>query len=75
MSKAAVVEASRRADITLAARHTVWVVRADVAGRVADSVSYGSSGVVAPGGHVAMEASALTSRLLVTGLASATRSV
>lgn len=71
-SKAAVAEASRQADIALATRHALWVIRADVAGSVGGLVSYGSSGVVAPGGHVVMEARASTSQLLVTDLDSTT---
>ena len=48
--KADVVVDARNADIARAMENSVWVIRADVAGRTADLVSYGSSGIVDPDG-------------------------
>lgn len=64
-SKANVVDASRNADIALATKHAVWVVRADVVGANGVLVSFGSSAIVAPGGHVVACAAEPTSGFLV----------
>ena len=66
--KADVVAAARNADIARATENGVWVLRADVAGRTADRVSYGSSGIVDPGGTVLRSARRLTEDLLVADL-------
>ena len=71
--KADVVVDARNADIARAVENGVWVIRADVAGRTADLVSYGSSGVVDPGGRVLQSAQRLTEDLLVADLATAPR--
>ncbi len=48
VEKADVVGDARKADIALARDNGVWVIRADVAGRAGDLVSYGSSAIVDP---------------------------
>jgi predicted amidohydrolase len=64
---------ARKADIARARGNSVWVIRADVAGRTADLVSYGSSGVVNPDGVVLQSAKRLTEDLLVADLDTAPR--
>jgi predicted amidohydrolase len=71
--KADVVVDARNADIALATANSVWVIRADVAGRTADRVSYGSSGIVAPEGTVLQSAQRLTEDLLVADIDTAPR--
>jgi 5-aminopentanamidase len=71
--KADVVADARNADVARAAENSVWVIRADVAGRTGDLVSYGSSGVVDPDGTVLRSAQLLTEELLVVDLATAPR--
>ena len=66
--KADVVADARNADIALARDNRVWVIRADVAGRTADRVSYGSSEIVDPEGTVLQSARRLTEDLLVADL-------
>ena len=72
--KADVVVDARHADIARAVENSVWVIRADVAGRTADLVSYGSSGVVDPEGTVLQSAQLLTEDLLVADLVSRVQS-
>lgn len=62
---------ARKADLARATENSVWVIRADVAGRTADLVSYGSSGVVDPRGTVLQSAQRLTEGLLVADLETA----
>ena len=62
---AEVVAAARKADIALALENRVWVIRADVAGRTDELVSYGSSGIVTPGGVVAQRGRQLSEDLIV----------
>ncbi len=69
--KADVVIHARNADIARAIENRVSVIRADVAGRTADLVSYGSSGIVDPGGTVLQSAQRLTEDLLVADLETA----
>jgi len=64
---------ARKADIARARENSVWVIRADVAGRTADRVSYGSSGIVDPEGTVLQSARRLTEDLLVAELDPAPR--
>ncbi|HEX3528419.1 MAG TPA: carbon-nitrogen hydrolase family protein [Thermoanaerobaculia bacterium] len=66
--RADVVLAARNADIARATENSVSVIRADVAGRTADLVSYGSSGIVGPDGTVLQAAQRLTEDLLVVDL-------
>ena len=66
--KADVVAHARNADIARARENSVSVIRADVAGRTADLVSYGSSGIVDPEGTVLQSARRLTEDLLIVDL-------
>jgi predicted amidohydrolase len=71
LEKADVVDDARKADIARARENCVWVIRADVAGRLADRVAYGSSGIVDPEGTVLQSAQRLTEDLLVADLETA----
>jgi predicted amidohydrolase len=59
-----VVEA-RNVDIARAVENSMWVIRADVAGRTGELVSYGSSGIVNPDGRVVQAARQLSDDLIV----------
>jgi 5-aminopentanamidase len=64
---------ARNVDIALALEHGVAVVRADVAGRTPDLVSYGSSGIVDPAGTVLGSAQPLGADLVVADIDTAPR--
>src|SRR5262245_25842919 len=66
--KGDVVADARRADIALAKENGLTVIRADVAGRNAGRVSYGSSGIVGPNGTVLQSARPLAEDLLMAEL-------
>ncbi|HSS76062.1 MAG TPA: carbon-nitrogen hydrolase family protein [Thermoanaerobaculia bacterium] len=66
--RADVVEDARKCDIARAKENSLWVIRADVAGRNADLISYGSSSIVDPAGTVLQSARRLTEDLLVAEL-------
>ncbi len=66
--KADVVARARNADVARARENRISVIRADVAGRAADLVSYGSSSIVDPEGMVLQSARRLTEDLLVADL-------
>lgn len=66
--KADVAADARNADIARAAENRVWVIRADVAGRTGELVSYGSSGIVDPAGKVLQSARRLAEDLLVADI-------
>lgn len=68
VEKADVVVDARNVDTARAIENSVSVIRADVAGRTADLVSYGSSGIVGPDGTVLQSAQQLTDDLLVAEL-------
>jgi predicted amidohydrolase len=68
LEKADVVGDARNSDIARARENSMWVIRADVAGRTADLVSYGSSSIVDPDGTVFQSARRLTEDLLVADL-------
>lgn len=68
VEKADVIGDTRNVDIALARKHRVSIIRADVAGRTADLVSYGSSGIVDPDGTVLKSAQRLAEDLLVANL-------
>lgn len=68
LSKADVVADSRHADIRIATANRVTVIRADVAGRTANLVSYGSSGIVDPDGRVVQTAIRLAEDVVVADL-------
>jgi 5-aminopentanamidase len=55
----------RNEDVARATENRVSVIRADVAGRTAELVSWGSSGIVAPDGRVLASAQPLTVGLLI----------
>ena len=63
--KADVVAEARAVDISRAQENRRWVIRADVAGRTPDRVSYGSSCIVDPEGTVLQAARPLTEDLLI----------
>lgn len=63
-----VIADARNADIALARANHMWVVRADVAGRAGNLVSYGSSGVVNPDGQVLQSAQRLAEDVVVTDI-------
>ena len=71
--KADVVADARRADVALAKENGLTVIRADVAGRTAGRVSYGSSGIVAPDGTVLGAARPLVEDLVVAEVDVASR--
>ena len=73
LEKADVVGDARKADIARARENNVWVIRADVAGRTAGLVSYGSSSVVDPDGTVLQSARRLIEDLLIADLDPAPR--
>lgn len=62
---AELVAQARNADIARAVENSVFVIRADVAGRTENLVSYGSSGIVDRDGMVLQSAGQLDSDLLV----------
>jgi predicted amidohydrolase len=71
--RADVVVDAWNADIARATENSVTIIRADVAGRAAGLVSYGSSGIVDPEGTILQSARRLTEDLLVTDLDTAPR--
>lgn len=67
--KADVAMDARNADIARATENSVWVIRADVAGRASGMVSYGSSCIVDPHGTAVRCAQRLSEDLLVADVA------
>jgi predicted amidohydrolase len=65
---AEIVEQARKADIALAVNNGLWVIRADVAGREGDLVSYGSSGIVDPEGTVVQSARQMSEDFFVANI-------
>jgi predicted amidohydrolase len=65
------VDEARRADIARATENGVFVIRADVAGRAGDLISYGSSGIVDPDGNVLRSARQLVPDLVVAEIETA----
>jgi 5-aminopentanamidase len=70
---AELVAAARNGDIARAIENSVTVVRADVAGRTGDLVSYGSSGIVDRNGTVLASAQPLEADLVVADIKTAAR--
>jgi predicted amidohydrolase len=64
-ARAELVAQARNVDIARAVENSVWVIRADVAGRTDELVSYGSSGIVDPDGMVVQSARNLSEGLIV----------
>jgi len=62
------VEEARACDLARALENTMWVVRADVAGRSATHFSQGATAVVAPDGTIVCTARRLVEDLLVVEL-------
>lgn len=60
-----VAQTARNVDIARAVENSMWVIRADVAGRTDELVSYGSSGIVDPDGMVVQSARQLSEDLIV----------
>jgi predicted amidohydrolase len=65
------VGAARQADIARAQENGVYVIRADVAGRAGEMVSYGSSGIVDPKGRMLQTARELEPDFLVAEIETA----
>jgi predicted amidohydrolase len=61
---------TRSVDIARAIENRVWIIRADVAGRTAELMSDGASGIVAPDGMVLCSAARSTADLLVAEIES-----
>ena len=68
-----VVEQARNTDISRARENAVTVIRADVAGQADELLSYGSSGIVDPGGTVLVAAKQLKPDLLIVHIDAAAR--
>jgi predicted amidohydrolase len=67
-ASADLVSQSRDCDIARAVENSMWVIRADVAGRSGELVSWGSSGIVDPDGMVVRSARQLSEDLLVADI-------
>lgn len=67
------VAEARNCDIARAVENSVFVIRADVAGRTEDLVSYGSSGIVSPDGMVLQTARLLGPDLVVAEIKTVAR--
>jgi predicted amidohydrolase len=67
------VDHARNVDIARAVENSVSVIRADVAGRTPDLVSYGSSGIIDPDGMVLQSARRLRADLVVADIKTAPR--
>jgi predicted amidohydrolase len=65
---AELVAEARNVDIARAVENRMWVIRADVAGRTDELVSYGSSGIVDPNGRVVQSARQWSEDLIVADL-------
>lgn len=59
------VASARRVDVARATENSMWVIRADVAGRAGEFVSHGSSAIVDPHGLVVHSARELSEDLVV----------
>ncbi len=62
---AELVAQARNVDVSTAVENSMWVIRADAAGRTGELVSYGSSGIVDPNGMVVQSARELREDLIV----------
>ena len=65
---AELVAEARNVDIARAVENSMWVIRADVAGRTEKLVSWGSSGIVDPDGRVVQSARQWNEDLIVADL-------
>ena len=64
---------ARNVDIATAVENSMWVIRADVAGRTPDLLSYGSSGIVNADGMVLWSGHRLRADLVVADIETAPR--
>ena len=64
-ASAALVSEARSVDAARATENKMWVIRADVAGRSDELVSYGSSHIIDPDGMVVQSARELRDDLIV----------
>lgn len=69
-AEAEIVRQTREVDKARAIENKLWVVRADVAGKFGELMSFGSSGIVDPSGNVVQEGRAGSEDLLVVGVSS-----
>ena len=67
------VALARNVDIARAVENSVCIIRADVAGRTEDLVSYGSSGIIDPDGVVLAAAQRLVPDLIVADIETSPR--
>lgn len=67
------VAEARNCDIARAVENSVWVIRADVAGRTENLVSYGSSGIVDADGMMLQSARQLGPDIIVADIKTANR--
>lgn len=72
-ARAELVAQARNVDIAMAVEDSMWVIRADVAGRTDDLVSYGASGIVDPDGMVVQSARQLSDGLIVAEIDTVSR--
>jgi predicted amidohydrolase len=70
---AELVAEARNVDIARAVENSIWVIRADVAGRTDELLSYGSSGIVDPDGTVVQSARQLRDDLMVAEISTVPR--
>jgi predicted amidohydrolase len=70
---AELVAEARNVDIARAVENSMWVIRADVAGRTAELVSHGSSGIVDPDGMVVGTARQMSEDLIVAEIGTVPR--
>jgi predicted amidohydrolase len=69
----ALIDEAREADIARATENGVSVIRADVAGRTDDLLSYGSSAIVDPDGRILASAKRLEAGLVIADIETAAR--
>ena len=72
-ARAELVTQVRNVDIARAVENSMWVIRADVAGRTDALLSYGSSAIVDPAGMVVQSARHLADDLIVADIGTVSR--
>ena len=68
-----VVSDARNIDIARAIENSMWVIRADVAGRTDELISYGSSSIVDPDGMLVQSARQMDEDLIVAEISTVPR--
>jgi predicted amidohydrolase len=63
--RAELVAQARSVDIARAVENSMWGIRADVAGRTDELMSYGSSGIVGPNGILVQSARQMSDDLII----------